>query len=149
IFVAQQPVGDPASILTEVRKIESMGGGIFIYEALEAAAAQIIHAPQANKHILLFADANDSEHELNYKDLMACLTKAGTSVSLLGLGTEQDKDAELLKDIAARGKGTIYFTEDAAQLTQFFPADTLTYPRNSYVTEPAPVQVRPAARALA
>jgi Mg-chelatase subunit ChlD len=149
VFVEQRPVDDPTPILSKVRSIESMGGGIFIYEALAAAGEQIIHAPQLNKHILLFADAADSEEPGDYKRLLEQFKQAGITVSVVGLGTEHDSDAELLKDVARRGGGSIYFTDNADQLVQFFTADTLTYTRNSFVKETAPVKVRPAARALA
>ncbi|HBF33422.1 TPA: hypothetical protein DDW35_02540, partial [Candidatus Sumerlaeota bacterium] len=133
---------NPASICSQTRSIESMGGGIFIYDALQAAGREILQAKQLNKHILLFADAADSEEPGDYKNLVADFVKSGVTVSVVGLGTEHDKDAELLKDIAKIGKGSVYFTEDAAQLTQFFTADAITYTRNSFVTEPAPMKIR-------
>ncbi len=149
IFVPQQAVDDPARIIYDVRRIESMGGGIFVYTGLRAAGGQIVRAPQVNKHILLFADAADSEEPDDYVNLLADFQRAGITVSVVGLGTEGDVDAEFLKDVAKRGGGSVYFTEDAAQLVQFFTADTLTYTRNSFVEDPAPVAVRVGAYALA
>ena len=75
--------------------IESMGGGIYIYVALEAAAQMMLKAKAGTKHIILFADAADSEEPGDYKELVDKCEKAGITVSVIGLGTDRDKDAEL------------------------------------------------------
>ncbi|HID23414.1 MAG TPA: VWA domain-containing protein, partial [Planctomycetaceae bacterium] len=55
-------VEDPERIARRVLRIESMGGGIFIYEALVAAGAELAKAGDyQTRHIILFADAADSE----------------------------------------------------------------------------------------
>ncbi|HNY27230.1 MAG TPA: VWA domain-containing protein [Candidatus Sumerlaeota bacterium] len=148
VMVPQQPVDDPQKIISNVRRIDSQGGGIFVYTALAAAGKELMGAPQLNKHILLFADAADSEEPGDYKKLVEEYVQAGITISVVGLGTEKDQDAEFLKDIAKRANGSIYFTQDAAQLMQFFTADTITYTRNSYVEEAAPMAVKAAARAI-
>ena len=55
--------------------IQSMGGGIYVYDALEATARMLQQAKAANKHVILFSDAQDSEQPGNYKQLVA--TKTG------------------------------------------------------------------------
>src|SRR5690606_17099924 len=70
IFVPQQPVDNPAGIASQIRSIESMGGGIYVYTGLVAAGTQIATAQQANKHVLLFSDASDSEEPGDYKLLL-------------------------------------------------------------------------------
>ncbi|MGI8906330.1 MAG: VWA domain-containing protein [Candidatus Sumerlaeaceae bacterium] len=149
IFVPQQPVSDTERLAAEIRKIESMGGGIFVYTGLVAAGSEITKATQLNKHILLFADAADAEEPGDYKVLLEKFKEAGITVSVIGLGNEKDPDAEFLKDVAARGNGQVYFTEDAHQLIQFFTADTITYARKSFVEEAAPMKVRGAAYTIA
>ncbi|MFP4380290.1 MAG: VWA domain-containing protein [Candidatus Sumerlaeia bacterium] len=145
IMVQQTPVEFPESIVSDVLSIESMGGGIFVYTGLVAASREILGAKQLNKHILLFADAADAEEPGDYKRLLGDLTRAGVTVSVVGLGTEQDRDAEFLKDIAKRGNGSAYFTQDAAQLVQFFTADTITYTRKRFIEETAAINVNAAA----
>src|SRR5262249_8268302 len=100
--------------------IQSMGGGIFIYKALSGAAQMLLKAKAGTKHIILFADANDSEEPGAYQTLLAECEKAGITVSVIGLGTERDQDAELLKDIARRGKGRIFFTDKPEELPRLF-----------------------------
>jgi hypothetical protein len=60
ILIPQSDVTNPASMISEVLRIESMGGGIFVYTGLVAATSEIVKAKQLNKHVLLFADADSS-----------------------------------------------------------------------------------------
>lgn len=145
IFVNQQPASDTGGIASRIRSIESMGGGIFVYTGLVAAGSQIAGASQANKHVLLFADAADAEEPGDYKVLLKDFTDAGISVSVVGLGTEHDVDADFLKDVAKLGNGQVYFTQDPGQLVQFFTADTIQYTRKNYIEDAAPMKVLPGA----
>ncbi|MEW5733234.1 MAG: vWA domain-containing protein, partial [Thermodesulfobacteriota bacterium] len=149
VIVPQGPAENTSEIVRDVLSIESMGGGIFVYTGLVAAGAELVKAPQSNKHVLLFADAADAEEPGDYKQLLRDFKAANITVSVVGLGTEKDVDAEFLKDVAALGGGTVYFTEDPGKLIQFFTADTITYTRNRYVEEETAVDPLPAARVLA
>jgi uncharacterized membrane protein len=133
------PVKDRGAIRSQVLRMQSMGGGIFIYEGLAGAAGMISKARPDTKHIILFADAADSEQPGDYKKLLAQCEAAGVTVSVIGLGAEHDSDADLLKDIAARGKGRIYFTQDAGSLPRLFAQDTFVVARSSFVDDPTPV----------
>ena len=62
----------------------------------------------------------DSEEPGAYRSLVDKLAAAGVTVSVIGLGTEKDVDANLLKDIAARGNGRVYFTTDPHELPRLF-----------------------------
>ncbi|MEM1062375.1 MAG: vWA domain-containing protein, partial [Planctomycetota bacterium] len=127
------PVNAPEAIASKALQIESMGGGIFVYEALVAAGKQLLAAPQATKHIILFSDAADSEVPGDYVNLLADYRAAGITVSVIGLGTRSDVDAALLKDIAAKGDGSIAFTENAEELPRLFTEDTLSVARGTFV----------------
>jgi uncharacterized membrane protein/Mg-chelatase subunit ChlD len=127
------PVDNPELIAQKALTIQSTGGGIFVYTGLVAAGEQLINAPQLTKHIILFSDANDSEEPGEYEALLEKFEKAGITTSVIGLGTDVDKDAELLKDIAKRGKGNIMFTNDAQELPRLFTEDTMAVSRSSFV----------------
>lgn len=149
------PVDDPETVASKVKRIESMGGGIFVYEALVAAGKQLIDAEQATKHIILFSDANDSEEPGDYKKLLAQFERAGITTSVIGLGKPSDSDAKLLEDIAKLGHGNILFTEDAEELPRLFTQDTMNVARSSFVkkdsgTQPAgiPGALLPSARLM-
>ncbi|MFN7134760.1 MAG: VWA domain-containing protein, partial [Myxococcales bacterium] len=100
--------------LGKVASITSQGGGIYVYEALEATAFEIDQSRKATRHIVLFSDAADSEEPGAYQQLLADLAKKKITVSVIGLGRQSDSDGALLEDIARRGGGRIYFTRPAA-----------------------------------
>lgn len=127
------------SMEEQILKIDSLGGGIFVYEALEKAAAMIATATAGTRHIILFSDAADSEEPGDYQRLLETVTKAGITVSVIGLGTEHDTDAALLQDIARRGGGQCMFTEDAHELPRLFAQDTFLISRSTFIEDPTTV----------
>lgn len=148
VVVEMQPVEDAEAIGSVVRTIESGGGGIFVGEALHACAEQLAQASQQNRHIVLFADAADAERPDDYKTFVPELVRAGVTVSVIGLGSDTDSDAELLKDIAALGNGRCQFVSDAADLPRVFAQETIQVARSAMVEEPTDVAVRPALAAI-
>ncbi len=133
VIQALTPVDDPEAIASKVLKIQSQGGGIFVYEGLVAAGDQLLKAEQLTKHIILFSDAQDSEEPGDYRTLLAKYEQAGITTSVIGLGNDTDVDAALLKDIAKLGHGNIMFTTDAEELPRLFTEDTMSIARSSFV----------------
>ena len=117
-------VTDKGALRGRIRGIRSMGGGIFVYEALEKAAAMLAGARGATKHIILFADAADAEEPGNYKALVKKCRAARITISVIGLGTRKDKDAGLLEDVARRGKGRCSFAARPEELPALFVRET-------------------------
>lgn len=127
-------VDDPEAICSQVLRIQSMGGGIFVYEALVAAGEQLMKAGDyQTRHIILFSDACDSEEPGAYPALLKKYTDAGITVSVIGLGTDHDIHSDLLKDIAKLGGGNIMFTNDAEELPRLFTQDTMSIARNTFI----------------
>ena len=124
----------------EILHIESRGGGIFVYTGLEAAWARLKHASVGQKHIILFSDAADSEEPGRYKQLLAEMRREGATVSVIGLGSESDPDAEFLKDIAKLGGGRIFFNANPADLPRVFAQETVAVARSSFIEELTGVQ---------
>ncbi len=135
-----EPVKNKETVKRDILSIRSQGGGIFIYLALESAAEMLVKAKAGTRHILLFADANDSEEPGRYEELVEKCRKAGITVSVIGLGTPKDKDAELLRDIAKRGNGRIFFTDKAEELPRLFAQDTFVVARNTFLDERTPIE---------
>ncbi len=139
-----KPLGDAREELRgRVLSIKSQGGGIFVYEALKRAAKMLDASDAATRHIILFSDAADSEEPGNYKELLGKLADAGITVSVIGLGDEKDVDGALLKDIAERGGGRMFFTKSAEELPSLFAQDTITVARSTFVDETTPLLVGP------
>jgi uncharacterized membrane protein len=133
----------------QILSIDIGGGGIFVYEALAMASRMLLTAKSQTRHIILFSDAADSEEPGQYRELLERCRRANITVSVIGLGTEKDVDADLLKDIARRGNGRIFFTEDANDLPRLFAQDTFVVARTAFVDEPTAVQPTPALFSLA
>ena len=127
------------SITNTVRSINSEGGGIYVYEGLNAAWNEIKDSPLKQKHILLFSDAADSEEPGDYKKLIEEIRKAHATVSVIAMGTVKDPDAELLFDIAERGQGRIFYTDNPADLPALFIQDTASFARSVFVDGAAKV----------
>lgn len=142
VIVPLTQASDIPALTERVRGIQSSGGGIFTYTALKAAGRAIESAPQPTKHVILFADAADAEEPGAYVQLLEEFGRAGITVSVIGLGKETDVDAAFLKDVAARGKGEIYFSEDPHDLPRLFAQDTLTVSKSTFVETDTPLAVR-------
>lgn len=126
--------------------IQSMGGGIYVLEALKEVMRQLAKAPQTTQHIVLFSDAADSEQQAGCFELIKDVRAErgpSTTLSVVALGTERDSDADFLKELARIGGGQAYFTVDPAALPRLFAQDTLTVSRSTFVTDPTGVAVRP------
>ncbi|MGH8023402.1 MAG: VWA domain-containing protein, partial [Limisphaerales bacterium] len=122
----------------KILAIDSEGGGIYIYEALVACARMISTAKSQTKHIILFSDAADAEQSAHYQEIVAKLRGAGVTVSVVGLGTEHDCDANMLKDLARRGGGNCYFSDNPDEIPRIFAQDTFTIARSTFVDHAAP-----------
>ncbi len=129
--------------LDEVSRGFSGGGGIFVGVALREGREQILGSDKATRHVLLFSDAADSEEPADYLQTLTELQREKVTVSVIGLGTEKDPDADLLKEIAAKGGGRIYFAEDATSLPRIFSQETIAVARATFVDEPASLEAAP------
>ena len=140
VIAPMTPVGPNKEKLTSVtRRIEVAGGGIFVYTGLRKAWQELQMAHVGQRHIILFADANDAEEPGEYVKLIDEMKMEKVSISVIGMGTESDADAEFLKDIAARANGRIFFDE-ATELPAIFAQETVAVARSAFIEEPVPVQ---------
>ena len=137
-------VENKGAVRDKILRIDSQGGGIYVYTGLREAASMLQNAEASTRHIILFSDAADSEEPGEYKQLLQHCTQAGITVSVIGLGLPTDVDADFLRDIALRGNGRIYFTEDANDLPRLFAQDTFVVARNSFIDKPSAVKATPA-----
>ncbi len=136
-------VETPAVINSRVSEIVSQGGGIHVYEALEAAGEELQKAEGfQTRHIILFSDANDSVREGRYQDLLKTYQDQGITVSVIGLGRETDAHAPLLKDIAERGGGQTLFTDDPNELPRLFSQETMSVAGGTFIKKDPQAQPR-------
>lgn len=144
-IVALAQVGpNRGRIVEAVRRIVSAGGGIVVHEALRAGLAQLKEARTGVRHMIVFADANDSRQNLgDYLDAVDELRAAGVTVSVIGMGTEQDQDADVLTEVATRGGGRIFFSADASELPSIFAQETVSISRSAFIKDPTATQSTP------
>ncbi len=118
--------------------ITAGGGGIYIYTSLAEAFPRLRDAQAKIKHVILFSDAADAEEKESGElrtakigkggsafDLAAAMLASRITVSVVALGTEQDKDTAFLRQLAAQGGGRFYLTADAATLPRLFTIETM------------------------
>lgn len=129
-----------AELISRIRKIESMGGGIFVYTGMQAAWEELKKAESGQRHMILFTDAADSEEPGEYKRLLAEMKDDGTTVSVIGLGTRGDSDAAFIEDIAKRGEGRMFFTTVPGDIPNIFAQETVSVARSTFVEDPVATQ---------
>ncbi len=127
---------DKAKMTDAVRSIRSAGGGIYVYTGLKAAWEALKTSTAGQRHVILFADAADAEQPGDYQKLIGEMAAQGVTVSVIGLGERSDSDANFLIDVAALGKGRIFFNADPAQLPGLFAQETVAIARSAFLKEP-------------
>jgi len=132
--------GQRDRIINDTRKIQASGGGIFVFNGLDAGWEELRKAPSKTKHLILFSDASDTEQPETYEMLIEEMRKQGVTISVIGLGTEHDVHAALLEDIATRGKGRIFFTENAAEVPIIFSQETVSVARSAFLDDEVATQ---------
>ena len=148
IILAMQYADEAQSRRNDILGIRSMGGGIFVEEGITAGLRELSRASAETKHLILFADAADSEEPGDFRSYLAKATAAGITVSVIGLGTESDCDAKLLKEIAEAGNGTCQFESDAKEIPRLFMQDTYLVAKTAMCTNLTPVKTTSSLRQL-
>jgi uncharacterized membrane protein len=140
--------GAKEPVAQKILSITAGGGGIYIYTSLAESFQALRDISARIKHVILFSDAADAEEKNAGEqqdgskgtgtslDLVTAMAAAKITTSVVALGTEQDKDAAFLRQLAERGQGRFYLTSDATTLPQIFSTETLKVAQSSLVEEP-------------
>ena len=145
-----QVAGNTNKITALVRQIDSGGGGICVPTGLKAAREELQKTSAGQRHIVLFADANDALQELGpYPELIKEITKEGITISVIGMGAETDSGGKFLQEVAQLGKGRIFFNADPNQLPALFAQETVAVARSAFLDEATPVEPAPAWKEIA
>ena len=133
--------GNRAHVRDRILSVESRGGGIFVRNGLEAAVSELAGSEATTRHIILFADAADSEQKDGVEDLVGQWTDAGGTMSVIGLGSESDPDAGFLRRVAETGGGEAFLTSDPRALPRIFCQDAIRIARRTFIEEPTPARL--------
>jgi len=132
-------IGDKEATARRIAGITSGGGGIYVYTSLAEAFPRLRDAQAKIKHIILFSDAADAEEKIpgsmgdsptraggtSALDLAAAMLASRITLSVVALGSEQDRDTAFLRQLAAQGGGRFYLTPDAKALPRLFTLETM------------------------
>jgi uncharacterized membrane protein len=142
----QHPSKSPVE--QKILAITAGGGGIYIYTSLAEAFQLLRDNPARIKHVILFSDAADAEEKNageigetgrgggSSLDLASAMVSAKITTSIVALGAASDKDTTFLRQLADRGNGRFYLTNDATSLPQIFSTETMKVTQSSLVEEP-------------
>ncbi len=140
--------GAKEPVAQKILSITAGGGGIYIYTSLAESFQALRDVSARIKHVILFSDAADAEeknageHQDGAKgsgtslELVAAMAAAKITTSVVALGSESDKDAAFLRQLAERGQGRFYLTSDATTLPQIFSTETMKVAQSSLIEEP-------------
>lgn len=126
-------------MLHSVSRIASMGGGIFIGAGLKAGWEELQRSVAGTRHLILFADADDSEEPDDYRETLKEMVKEGATVSVIALGSEKSSDAALLREIAELGQGRIFFCDRPGDIPNIFAQETISVARAAFIRERTPL----------
>ena len=124
-----------AALAARVRKVQSSGGGIFVYEGLKAGWDALKKTNVGTRHLILFTDTADTEEPGDYRKLIKEMTDQGATISVIGLGTPADSDAKLCEEIAKLGKGRMFFSDKPMDIPKIFAQETVTIARSAFIEE--------------
>lgn len=133
---AMVPITSKQLLIDRIAGIRAGGNGIYCREGLAKAAELIRPADCKLKHIILFADAADSEQQEGCRELVSQLAGEKITTTVVGLGRESDPDVAFLKDIARLGQGRFYLTHRAGDLPRIFTREAILASRSQVIEEP-------------
>lgn len=127
---------EKAAAIPQIMSIGPGGGGIYIHDSLQFAFERLKASEKPNKHIILLADASDSEQQEGARELAQRIRDANITISVVGIGNPTDSDVAFQQDIAAIGGGRFHLTSAAATLPTIFAQEAAEVQRSYIVEEP-------------
>ncbi len=151
------PLADPAAARTRILSLTAGGGGIYVYTSLVESFRQLRATDARIKHVILFSDARDAEEKNagehsdgapagggSSLDVVAGMLAGRITTSVVALGDAADQDVDFLKQVALRGAGRFYLTDDARALPRIFSTETMKVAQSSLLEEPfLPIVAQP------
>lgn len=125
---------DPMRIARAARAGTAGGGGIATDVALRDAYEVLDRERVTVRHVILLADGDDAEDSARCGEMVTRAFGRRITTSVVAIGRGHDEPN--LADIARRGGGRYYLTEDARALPQIFTEETVIAARNPIREEP-------------
>ena len=128
-IVKMQAARNRVRILNDISRLTA-GGGTAIFPALDAAYQDLAVTRARTRHVILLSDGQAPTEGI--LDLVQVAASEGITFSTVGLG---QADRGLLEQIAARGRGRSYFTNDPFHVPRIFTQETNRVARSAFVEE--------------
>ncbi|MDR7483378.1 MAG: VWA domain-containing protein [Armatimonadota bacterium] len=128
-LVELTPAGRRAAILDAVARIKA-GGGTNLYPALVAARDALRRAEAKVKHVIVLSDGQTDPGD--FRGLTVGMADERMTVSTVAIG--RDADVEIMRNIAAWGRGRAYVAQDLYSIPQILTAEAMLATR-AYVVE--------------
>lgn len=130
--VELQLAGNRDEIVTQVSRIAA-GGGTDIYAGMYRAYEALSQSNCKLKHVILLSDGHTSGPREQCVEIVDAMSSEQITVSTVGIG---DADQALLTQMADRGQGEAYFTNDFGSIPQIFTKETMRASKSMLVEEP-------------
>ncbi|MBI3946562.1 MAG: VWA domain-containing protein [Armatimonadetes bacterium] len=141
--VPLQFVKDRGAIQERIATIVA-GGGTNLYPGMMMAYEWLKQSDAKVKHCILLTDGNSAPADFNHA--LRSLNGVRATVSAVAIGT--DSDRKLLEDLAVRGGGRFYYTEDPQALPRIFTKEAMLVAKSLIVEEPFVPKVDASAETL-
>ena len=126
-----RPARDKQAIHNAIATIKA-GGGTDGYPALKESYQVLFDRSALLKHVIFLSDGQMTRGD--FAGLIRRMAKDKITVSTVAIG--KDADVQLMFDIAKRGRGRFYYTEDDATIPRIFTLETQLASKSSLVEQP-------------
>jgi Mg-chelatase subunit ChlD len=130
-LVRPTPAADHARILEAVSRITA-GGGTVMYPAIRAARDALRQVEAKVKHVIVLSDGQTDPGA--FQTLVTGMAAEKITVSTVAIG--RDADLEIMRNIAAWGRGRSYTAQDPYSIPQILTAEAMLATRAYVVEEP-------------
>ena len=130
--------GNKNRLIRDVLSARPGGGGIYVKTGIHAAYTELRRSAAQTRHIILFADAQDSEQQNGcYPMARQEFARNKITLTAVGLGSRGDPHVGFLRTLSEQcGNGRFYLTNRAGDLPEIFAKDTYIVSRNAIVEVP-------------
>lgn len=122
--------GDRARIVDGLAGL-TPGGGTNLFGAMQAAYEAVRPSESSVRHLLILSDGLTEEGD--FQELTGRMAAEGITVSTVAVGA--DADRELMADLAGRGGGRHYYTDDIQDVPRIFASEAIIASRGLLVEE--------------
>lgn len=127
--VPMQKLTDKNATISQIHKLATGGGGIYIRPSMDKAEEVLSREPSQVRHFILLADGSDSEDQEGAIQTAIRMRAQKITTSVVAIG--DGPDVPFLKQLAAAGGGRYYLAQKASQLPAIFTQDTSIMSRSA------------------